>query len=509
MVKKIISILLICIFFFFLTSCNSEESLQNISVGLNGNWHIDGIDTNIKAKTEDGRETIFRIENGVIEWRYSDSEEWNVLVIVESGIIQDEYTEGLILNEVTGRGYMVVGYDGDEENIVIPATYRGLEVFKIGDNAFAESNIKKIKIGKNVKCLGEYAFEGSTVENVVFADGSTLEEIGDGAFYNCDFLEEINVPNTLQKLGRCAFFLNDSLKCEYDDIYGVKYIGSKENPFLICYDTVSTNVKKCVINKNCKFINDYSFTYCSSLESVSIPEGVLSIGDSAFYSCGIKSVKIPSTVKYIGDATFNCSSEIEEMIVDENNLIYDSRENSNAIIETKTNTLMYGCKNTIIPEDIEVIRDKAFYGISSLESIYIPASVSKIGIYVFSMCTSLSGIEVDINNKIFTSRDKNNVNCNVIIQNGSYSQTLIYGGCGSDGKLVIPEGVNYIDVEAFRGRLLLVEITLPKSLSAIREHAFEYCQNLKTINNKSKLNLTLKSSENGKVAYYAEIINTI
>ena len=125
------------------------------------------------------------------------------------------------------------------------------------------------------------------------------------------------------------------------------------------------------------------------------------------------------------------------------------------------------------------------------------------------LCFSIPKKVIDINNKIFTSRDKNNVNCNVIIQKGSYSQTLIYGGCDSEGKLIIPEGVNYIDVEAFRGRLLLKEITLPKSLSAIREYAFDYCKNLKIVNNKSKLDLTLKSNDHGGVAYYAEIINNI
>ena len=508
--KKIFFIFLFLLFSIFLISCsNNVNNEKNIFVGKNGNWFVDGYDTNIKARTEDGRETIFRIQNGVIEWKYSDSDDWNVLVIVESGVIQDEYTSGLILNEVTGKGYMVMGYDGDEKEIVIPATYRGLEVFKIGDNAFAGTDIRKIKIGKNIICLGDYCFEGSQIVDVEFAEGSKLEEIGDGAFYNCDYLKRINIPNTLKKLGRCAFFLNDSLICEYDDVYGVKYLGSKENPFLICYDTSGTSIKSCVINKNCRFVNDYSFTYCSDLESVKIPEGVLSIGDSAFYSTGIKKVFIPSTVNYIGDATFNCSDDIEEMIVHEENKFYDSRNNCNGIIEKERNSLIYGCKNTVIPNDVKEIRDKAFYGISTLESIYIPASVTKIGIYVFSMCLNLSKMEVDKDNKMFTSRDSKGNNYNLIIKKGSYSQTLIYGGCDEEGELIIPEGVNYIDKEAFRGRLLLVEITLPKSLYSIYDYAFDYCNNLITINNASNLELEAGSNEHGGIAKKATTINKI
>ena len=341
--KKIIHIFLFFIFISLFTSCAAQKYDPDLEtfVGKNGNWFVNGVDTNVKARDEDGRETIFRIENGVLQWKYADQEEWNVLVIVESGVVQDEYTEGLILNEVTGRGYMVVGYDGTEDEIIIPATYRGLEVFKIGDEAFANSNIKKITIGKNVKSLGVDCFVDCTnLIDVVFAEGSKLEEIGDCAFYGCDNLETINIPNTLQKLGYCVFFLNDSLICEYDDIYGVKYLGSKDNPFLILYDTVSTSIKKCVVNSKCRFINDYSFTYCGSLQSVSIPKGVVSIGSSAFYSCSsLKSITIPSTVTHIGDATFNCDDGLEEMIVVEGNEFYDSRNNCNGIIETKTNKL--------------------------------------------------------------------------------------------------------------------------------------------------------------------------
>ena len=170
---------------------------------------------------------------------------------------------------------------------------------------------------------------------------------------------------------------------------------------------------------------------------------------------------------------------------------------------------MYGCMNTIIPNTVEVIRDKAFYGISTLESIYIPASVKEIGIYVFSMCLNLSAMEVAKENKNFTSRDSNGNNANVIIEKGSYYQTLIYGGCDNEGKLVVPNGVTHIDKEAFRGRLLLVEITLPKSISQIKDYAFDYCNNLITINNGSKLELTIGSSDHGGIARKATTINKI
>lgn len=509
--KKILLMFLSLVFLFGCASNHESNENSNITIGENGNWHINGEDTNIKAKGEDGRETTFRVNNGVLEWKYVGDSEWIQLIVLEEKENQEEYTKGLILNEVTGKGYSVIGYEGDEEEITIPSSYKGTEIYKIEDNAFASSHIKKIRIGKNVKVLGESSFEGaSELETVEFDKESKLEEIGDTAFYNCKNLTYCNVPSSLKRLGRCAFFILDNLICEYDDIYGVKYIGNDENPFLILYDSVSSNITECVVNTKCKFIADYSFTYCSKLNKITIPEGVISIGDSALYSCGsLKEVKIPSTVQYIGNATFNCSSAIESFIVDEDNKTYDSRDNSNAIIETKTNTLMYGCKNTIIPESITSIRDKAWYGNGEVESVFIPKNVTKIGEYVFSMCTNLSELKVDKDNKTFKSIDNSNNECNVIIQKGSYTQTLLYGGANEDGTLVIPSGVTSIGIEAFRGRLKLTEITIPKTVTTIKDYAFDYCQNLKTINNASKLVFEINSSTYGGIARYATTINII
>lgn len=532
------------------SSSLSSELVPEIIIGENGNWIISGKDTQVKAKGEDGREVTFRINSGVLEWKYVDEDSWTFLIDLESdneNITSEEikqeqeivvsslensevessmssenleeissseitelYSKGLILQEVTGEGYMVVGYEGEDNEIIIPSYYRNIPIYKIQNEAFKGSSIRKINIGDNIRIIGECAFEESDIEEVIFNSNSQLEEIGDACFYNCHSLEKINIPSTLKKLGECAFFLLDSLICEYDDIYGVKYIGNDENPHLILYDSVGSSIKKCVVNKDCKFIADYAFTYCSQLGEIEIPEGVLSIGTSALYSCGaLRELYIPSSVNHIGNGTINCSSGIEKIVVNANNPYYDSRENSNAIIETKTNTLMYGCKNTFVPESITSIRDKAFYGNDAIEELHIPKNVDSIGQYVFSMCSGLSKLSVDPKNATFTSRDSNGTEANVIIKKGSYSQTLLYGGCSEDGTLIVPNGVTSIETEAFRGRLLLKEITIPKTVTSIKDYAFDYCKNLNTIYNASKLVFEIKSNSYGGIAYYATNIYNI
>ena len=76
------------------------------------------------------------------------------------------------------------------------------------------------------------------------------------------------------------------------------------------------------------------------------------------------------------------------------NTVYDSRDNCNAIIKTATNTLLSGCKNTIIPNSVTSIGQKAFAECSSLTSIEIPNSVTSIGHSAFQFCSGLKSVSI-------------------------------------------------------------------------------------------------------------------
>ena len=129
----------------------------------------------------------------------------------------------------------------------------------------------------------------------------------------------------------------------------------------------------------------------------------LTYRDRRFYSTNydLTKVRIPINIEYQGNnysvkkvenGVFFNSYKIESITVEDGHPIYDSRENCNAVIETETNTLIAGCKNTIIPSSVTAIGDDAFTLCKGLTSITIPHGVTDIGVRAFSFCGYLETV---------------------------------------------------------------------------------------------------------------------
>ena len=131
------------------------------------------------------------------------------------------------------------------------------------------------------------------------------------------------------------------------------------------------------------------------MTEISIPNSVTKIGISAFRDCcSLTEINIPNSVTKIGQTAFLGCTKLASIIVEEGNKVYDSRNNCNAIIETTTNVLIEGCKNTHIPNSVIEIGTRAFCGRSELTEINIPDSVTNIGSSAFRGCCSLTEINI-------------------------------------------------------------------------------------------------------------------
>ncbi len=358
-----------------------------------------------------------------------------------------------------GSTIYLVGYIGSDTELTLPDDYNGSN-YEIYEYAFYKcTSLTSVTIPDGVTSIGSYAFYRCTRLTSVTI-GSGVESIGYHAFYDCYKLVEVynlsslNITKGSSYEGYIGYYaLNvytpnsgESKLHTTDDgyvfyaggstVYLVRYVGSDTELTLPDdYDGSSYE------------IYEDAFSYCSRLTSVTIGNGVESIGDGAFYRCtSLESITIPDSVKSIGSYAFGGCTSLESVI---------------------------------IGSGVESIEWYAFKDCTSLESVTIGSGVKSIADNAFRGCTSLNAVYItDISAWC-------NINFNIdfyeYASNPLYYAHKLYLNGTLVTDLVIPDSVTSISDYAFYDCDSLTSVTIGNGVTSIGDCAFEDCTSLESV----------------------------
>ena len=319
-----------------------------------------------------------------------------------------------------------------DSNVWDSETKRGIitfdgDVTMIGDDAFYNCDkLTGIALPDSVTSIGEKAFYdcGGLIE---FTIPDSVTSIGNYAFYKCTSLTSVNIPDSVTTIGESAF----------ED----------------CTSLTSVNIPDSIT-----WIGNSVFWYCASLTSVNIPDSVTAIGNEAFAYCdSLTSVTIGDSVTTIGEGAFQECTSLKEFtgkFAEDNGRIL-------VVDGVLTAFAPAGITEYNIPDSVTTIGNSTFSNCDSLTSVNIPDSVTTIGESAFLFCDSLTS--VNIPDSVTT------------IGNSAFQY------CSSLTSVNIPDSVATIGYSAFYSCDSLTSVTIGDSVTTIGEGAFRFCDSLKKV----------------------------
>ncbi len=358
----------------------------------------------------------------------------------------------------------------------------------ISITATGDLNIPSSLDGHPVVGIGSRAFYAcNKITSVTIPEGVTYVDFA--AFYNCTSLEEVNLPSSLNEIGMYAF----GYCIKLEDINF----------------TVPGNIEK---------IYAYAFTHCSALESVTIPQTVTLIAANAFESCtSLEEVAIPAAVTFLGNNAFKdcesldevtlpaslvaadvkdrcfsgCSEDLEisstavsggltwhfKVVGGGAELCYNGEDDEATIPDTTSGAI--AIPDTLGGFPVTSIGEGAFSKCDKLTSVTIPATVTSIGDWAFEDCSSMV---LTVPDTVTSIDDTAFQGCDAMADANGFVivRGVLHHYADKDDEVTIPDGVTRIGAYAFY-ECDVERVVIPASVTSIGSSAFVRCEDLEDI----------------------------
>ena len=348
-----------------------------------------------------------------------------------------------------GESYAVIGIGTcTDKIIIIPKTYEGKPVTEIGEEAFQGADIEEVHIPEGISVIGREAFRDcAKLDRIMLPEG--LLSIGQQAFMNCFMLESIQIPNSVTSLDHELF-----MGCIF--------------------------LKEVTFSPNLQSIGVRTFKNCRELTAFTIPESCTDLGGEIFVASGVVQVEILAPITVLPAAMFEaCNVLYSVSLPDTLEHIKESAfDGCLALrnidlpdsVHTIENDAFRNCKSLVsadLPSGLVMLGERAFSKCSSLKLVCIPKGVATIEKYTFDECSYLEEV-------VFEDGDPETVEYRTIREHA-------FSGCMKLQVLVLPNDLKIMEVNAFKECSSLVELTIPGSLESIPTSAFIDCTSLKTL----------------------------
>lgn len=343
------------------------------------------------------------------------------------------------------------------------------EILEVVAYAFFNSNIKEAYLPSKCAILNNASFQTKTLTKIVLPE--TVQYLGEYCFYNDDIEIHIsnleawcNIENIYNKYG--DLYLNDNKVIDLVIPGTVNEI--KEKVFYYC-----TSIESVTINEGVKKIGSYNFLNCPNLTTVKLSNSLEEVGSGVFAECDKlpiynncvyadtilvscldnSTIDIKDGTRFIGSAAFFSSNSYPD---------FEEINIPNSVIGIGSGAF-YQCRinKFIIPDSVTYVGENAFYYIEELE---IGSGLKKITYSSFYYPDAITRIVISDENKYLDSRNS----CDAIIETST--GTLLIGTRNT----IIPEGIKHISSNAFSGCTLINnEIIIPDGVITIGDAAFK------------------------------------